>query len=152
MHRLVASFFGSGLLLGRILGTDSGSGTVGSLVALPFSLWIGSGFGWQGQIVGGLVLTFAALWSTRPLVAEFGDAGWIVIDEAAGTFVATIGLVGWPAVIGFLVFRVADIAKSRFTGVLKAEGLPGSVGITADDLVAGLYGLAAGHLVALILR
>jgi phosphatidylglycerophosphatase A len=150
MHRIVASFLGSGLLLRRIRGSDSGSGTVGSLVALPLSLWIGSGFGWQGQLTGALVLTLAALWSTRPLVSEFGDAGWIVIDEAAGTFVATIGLFGWPAAVGFLVFRVGDIAKSRFTGVLQAEGLPGSVGITADDLVAGLYGLVAGHLVALI--
>jgi phosphatidylglycerophosphatase A len=83
------------------------------------------------------------------LVSEVGDAGWIVIDEAAGAFVATIGLLGWPALVGFLVFRVADIAKSRFTGVLQAEHLPGAIGITADDIVAGLYGLAVGHLVAM---
>jgi phosphatidylglycerophosphatase A len=93
-------------------------------------------------------LTLAALWSTRPLVSEFGDAGWIVIDEAAGAFVATIGLAGWPALIGFLVFRVADIVKSRLTGVLQAERLPGAIGITADDVVAGLYGFVIGHLVA----
>ncbi len=117
-------------------------------MALPFSLWIGTGFGWLGQLIGAALLTLAALWSTRPLVAEFGDAGWIVIDEAAGTFIATVGLAGWPALIGFLVFRVADIVKSRFTGVLQAERLPGAIGITADDVVAGLYGLAIGHLVA----
>jgi phosphatidylglycerophosphatase A len=149
MHRLVASFFGSGLVLHRIRGSDSGSGTVGALVALPFSLWIGSGFGWPGQLVGAVILTIAAVWSTRPLVAGAGDAGWIVIDEAAGAFVATIGLAGWPALVGFLVFRVADIAKSRFTGVLQAENLPGAIGITADDIFAGLYGLAVGHVVAL---
>lgn len=152
MHRLVASFFGSGLVLGRIRGSDPGSGTVGAMVALPFSLWIGSAFGWLGQLVGAVILTLAAVWSTRPLVSQVGDAGWIVIDEAAGTFAATIGLLGWPAVIGFLVFRVADIAKSRFTGVLQAERLPGAIGITADDLVAGMYGLIVGHLVALTFR
>ena len=151
MHRLVASFFGSGLLLRRIRGSDAGSGTVGALVALPFTLWIGSEFGWSGQLVGAVFLTLVAVWSTRSLVSEVGDAGWIVIDEAAGTFVATIGLLGWPAVIGFLVFRVADIAKSRFTGVLQAERLPGAIGITADDLVAGIYGLVVGHLVAFTL-
>jgi phosphatidylglycerophosphatase A len=122
---------------------------MGALVALPFSLWAGSALGWAGQLAGAIILTAAALWSARPLVREVGDAGWIVIDEAAGTFVATIGLLGWPALIGFVVFRAADIAKSRITGVLQAESLPGSVGITADDVVAGLYGLAVGHLFAL---
>ena len=146
MHLLVASFFGSGLLLRRIRGSDAGSGTLGALVALPFSVWAGSRFGWQAQLGGAVVLTLGALWSTRLLAAEVGDAGWIVIDEAAGSFIATIGLLGWPAVIAFFVFRIADIAKSRFTGVTQAESLPGAIGITADDVVAGLYGLAVGHL------
>jgi len=148
MHRLVASFFGSGLLLGRIRGSDAGSGTFGALIAFLISLWAGSRYGWQAQLGGAVVLTLASLWSTRPLAREVGDAGWIVIDEAAGSFIATIGLLGWPAVIAFVVFRIADIAKSRLTGVVQAESLPGAVGITADDVVAGLYGLAVGHLVA----
>ena len=146
MHRLVASFFGSGLLLGRLRGSNAGSGTVGALFALPFSLWAGSSLGWPAQLVGAVILTLAALWSTRPLAPDVGDASWIVIDEAAGAFVATIGLLGWPALIAFGVFRIADIFKSRLTGVVQAESLPGALGITADDLVAGLYGLAVGHL------
>ena len=32
--------------------------------------------------------------------------------------------------------------------MLQAESLPGAIGITADDVVAGLYGLAIGHLAA----
>jgi phosphatidylglycerophosphatase A len=45
------------------------------------------------------------------------------------------------------VFRLADIFKRRFPGVAAAEAkLPGAVGVLADDLVAGLYGLAAGWL------
>ena len=145
MHRLVASFLGSGLLLRRIRGSDAGSGTVGGLVAFPISLWLGSRFGWQAQLVGAATLTLAALWSARPLAVEVGDAGWIVIDEAAGVFIATIGLLGWPAVIGFVVFRIADITKRPFPGVLQADRMPGAVGITLDDTVAGLYGLAFGH-------
>ncbi|MGZ8755006.1 MAG: phosphatidylglycerophosphatase A, partial [Acidimicrobiia bacterium] len=43
-------------------------------------------------------------------------------------------------------FRVADISK-RFPGVAAAERLEGALGITADDLVAGLWALAAGWLV-----
>jgi phosphatidylglycerophosphatase A len=94
-----------------------------------------------------VVLTLASLWSARVLAAEVGDAGWIVIDEAAGVFVATIGLLGWPALIGFVVFRIADITKRPFPGVHQADNLPGALGITIDDTVAALYGLAAGHLV-----
>lgn len=147
MHRLIASFFGSGLILRRIRGVDAGSGTVAALVALPFSLWAGSSLGWQAQLLGALVLTAASFWSTRALVDEVGDAGWIVIDEAAGVFFATIGLLGWPAVVGFVVFRIADITKRPFPGVAHADRLPGPLGIVLDDTVAGLYGLAAGHLV-----
>ncbi len=146
MHRLVASFFGSGLLLRRIRGSDAGSGTVGGLLALPISLWLGSRFGWPAQLVGAAILTLGALWSARPLAAEVGDAGWIVIDEAAGVFIATIGLLGWPAIIAFVVFRIADITKRPFPGVHQADRLPGAVGITIDDTVAGIYGLAIGHL------
>ena len=73
------------------------------------------------------------------------DPGWVVIDEAAGTFLATIGLGIPAAIVGWIVFRVADIAKKAFPGVAAAERLPG--GIMADDLVAGLYGLAAGWVV-----
>lgn len=152
MKRLIASFFGSGLLLGRIRGSDAGSGTVGSLVALALSVWIGSTLGWQGQLAMTAIAIVASIWSTWSLASEVGDAGWIVIDEAAGTFVATLGLLGWPALAGFVVFRVADIAKGRLTGVAQAEGLPGAWGITADDLVAGLYGLAAGHILRLAIQ
>ena len=146
MDRVVASFFGSGLLLRRIRGSDAGSGTIGSLVALPLSLWIGTAFRWPGQLVGAVILTVVALWSTRRLATKEGDAGWIVIDEVAGTFVSTIGLLGWPAVGAFIVFRLADITKRPFPGVSQADRIPGALGITADDTVAALYGLLVGHL------
>jgi len=55
----------------------------------------------------------------------------------------------WPVLAAFVVFRMADIFK--IPGVKQAERLPGAVGVTADDLVAGLYGLLVGHLVQLTL-
>ena len=152
MYRLIASFFGSGILLGRVRGSDGGSGTVGALVALGLSIWIGSSLGWPGQLAATVIVIAASIWSTWSLAREVGDAGWIVIDEAAGTFLATVGLIGWPAVAAFVVFRLADIFKSRLTGVIQAERLPGAWGITADDLVAGIYGLAAGHIVRLAIQ
>ena len=90
-----------------------------------------------------------ALWSIHPFLSE-GDPGWVVIDEAAGVILATIGLVPLAAAVGLVVFRVADISK-RFPGVGAAERLSGTAGIVADDLVAGVYGLAAGWLTAVLL-
>lgn len=147
MNRLVASFFGTGLILRRLRGRDLGSGTVASVFALGSSLLLGrGGVGWQ---VGALVLTVvASLTAVRPFAASEGDPGWVVIDEAAGTFLATLGLGGVPALVAWAVFRAADIFKRLFPGVATAERrLPGALGVTADDLVAGLYGLGAGWLV-----
>lgn len=146
MHRLVASLLGSGLILRKLRGSDAGSGTVGGLVALPFSLWIGDSLGWVAQLVTAVVLTLVAMWAAAALVETEGDAGWIVIDEAAGAFVSTIGLLGWPAIVAFVVFRIADIVKRPFPGVHQADAMPGALGIIVDDTVAGLYGLAIGHL------
>ncbi len=146
MKRLVASWFGSGLVLGRLRGSHAGSGTMGALVAFPIALLIGEWAGWAGQLVAAAIVTAAAIWSSEEFVADEGDAGWICVDEAAGTFVAVIGLPLWPpAVIAWLVFRAADIFKRAAPGVAAAERLPGALGVTADDLVAGLYGLVIGH-------
>lgn len=152
MHRVVASWFGTGLILGRLRGSHLGSGTVGALFALPVALLVGVWLDWPGQLAAAVVVTLAALWSARHFVDEEGDAGWIVVDEAAGAFIAVIALPAWPyAVVAWIVFRLADIFKNFAPGVGLAEGLPGSLGVTADDIVAGLYGLAMGHvLLALI--
>jgi phosphatidylglycerophosphatase A len=148
MRRLVASWFGSGLILTKVRGSDLGSGTVGAFFAALVALFIGQVWGWGGQLVAAVIVFGLALWSSAGFVETEGDAGWIVIDEAAGTFVALIGLGLWPgAVVAWVIFRAADIFKRVFPGVAQAEGLSGAIGITTDDLVAGLYGLVAGHLV-----
>lgn len=147
MHRLIASWFGVGLILGRIRGSHLGSGTVGALFALPVALLIGYWIGWQAQVAAAAVVTAASVWSAKPFVATEGDAGWICVDEAAGAFIAVIGLGLWPgAIVAWFVFRAADIFKNFAPGVRWADELPGAIGITADDVIAGLYGLAVGHL------
>lgn len=143
MRRLVASWFGSGLVLGRLRGDDLGSGTLGSVVALIPAWWL-IGSGWRVQLVVAVVLIGVALWASAPF-ADGADPGWVVIDEAAGTFLALVGLAGWPALVAFMVFRVADITK-RPPGVAGAERLPGAVGLVADDVVAALWGCAVGWL------
>ena len=146
VFRIVASWFGTGLILGRLRGSDTGSGTVGALFTFPIAYAIGAWWGWLAQIVAALLVIALSMWSVRPLVDSAGDAGWIVVDEAAGTFVAVIGLSLAPAVLAWVVFRLADIKKELAPGVAQAESLHGAAGVTADDVVAGLYGLAIGLL------
>lgn len=152
MSRLIASFLGAGLILGRMRESDLGSGTVGAGFAGLAAFGLGQITGWPWVAVGALVLTLLGLWSTAVLAVEVGDAGWIVIDEAAGMFLALIGVVTWPAALAaFVVFRLADIFKNWFPGVTAAEHLDGSWGIMGDDLVAGMYGLITGHLIQRLL-
>jgi phosphatidylglycerophosphatase A len=147
MARLLASFFGTGLILGRVRGSDAGSGTVGGGFGVVLAFSLGEAAGWLWVLVGALVLVVVGTWAASLLPPGTDDAGWIVIDEAAGAFLAVIGLTTWPvALAAFVVFRLADIAKTWFPGVAAAERLPGAAGVMADDLAAGLYGLAFGHI------
>ena len=140
MRRWIASTFGLGLVLGRIRGSDSGSGTLGALAAIPLALLARNGGLTLEVAVLGLVVV-AGWWSAQPF-AE-GDPGWVVVDETAGAYLAIVGLSGWPLAVAWLVARIADITKA-FPGVKPAENLPGASGVMADDLVAGMYGLAVG--------
>jgi phosphatidylglycerophosphatase A len=100
------------------------------------------------MVAVGLTIILGA-WSVGQVATNDEDPGWVVIDEAAGTFLATIGLNLVPALVAWVVFRVADIMKGWFPGVKAAERLSG--GIIADDLVAGVYGLTAGWILQLII-
>jgi phosphatidylglycerophosphatase A len=84
-----------------------------------------------------------SLWASAPFAKGGKDPGWVCIDEVAGTLLALIGLTGFPWIAALLVARAADIWKV-LPGVGEAERLPGAVGVTMDDLVAGAYGLAVG--------
>jgi phosphatidylglycerophosphatase A len=146
--RLIASFFGSGLILRAVRGADIGSGTVGGALAATLAVWLGLQAGWVWVLTGAVVLVLAGMASISALYREHGDAGWIVVDEAAGAFISLIGITALPAAFAaFAVFRAADIAKRYFPGVAAAERITGPTGVMADDVVAGLYGLVAGHIV-----
>lgn len=144
MHRLVASSFGLGFVPRLLWRSDEGAGTFGAL--------LGAGIGllmlvleapWWVGLSAAAAATGLSLWSAAPFAEGGEDPGWVCMDETAGTLLALIGLGGVPWVVAVLVARVFDIVKVA-PGVRAAERLPGAVGVTADDLVAGLYGLAAG--------
>jgi len=69
------------------------------------------------------------------------DDSRIVIDEVAGQMVSLLFLpvgVGW-AVWGFVLFRIFDIFKPP--PVKWMEDNLGAGGVTADDVMAGIYTL-----------
>lgn len=143
MRRFVASAFGVGFLPSRLWGSHSGAGTLGAAVAVLVALPLLGAPAWAG-LAAAIAAVAVSIWASGPF-AE-GDPGWVAIDEVAGTLVAVIGLSGPAWVVALVIGRLADITKWP-PGVRRAEQLGGALGVTADDVVAGLYGLAAGWLV-----
>ena len=94
-----------------------------SVFALPFAWAISTAWGSIGLLVGAALALLAGLWASHVLLqhSRVKDPRWIVIDEAAGTFLAVIGLSFWPAVIAWVVFRIADIKKRWAPGVEAAD-------------------------------
>lgn len=149
MHRLVASSFGLGLIPRRLWGSDSGAGTFGAALGAVIGLGLlAVGAQWWITLTLATVATIASIWSAKPSAAE-GDPGWICMDETAGTLVAIVGLGGIPWVAAVVVARAADIFKV-LPGVAAADRMHGPVGITLDDVIAGLYGLGVGWLLVAI--
>ena len=74
------------------------------------------------------------------------DSSHIIIDEAAGYLVSVLFLplrTGY-LVAAFVLFRVLDITKPP--PIRRLEGLPGGVGVMADDLAAGAVANIILHL------
>ena len=74
---------------------------------------------------------------------DAGDAGWIVIDEFAGQWIAMLGIGTLNPVsvaAAFFMFRLLDIAKPGPVG--WADRRHGPFWIMADDLVAGAIAAA----------
>lgn len=119
-------------------------GTWGSLAALaPGAGLLALGGPWL-VLAAALALGALGWWAVRALPPETqaGDAGWVVIDEAAGQWVALAGLgaLSWLGLAAaFCLFRLFDIAKPW--PVSWADRRHDAAGIMLDDLLAG--GLAA---------
>ena len=96
-----------------------------------------------GFELGIIVALFAlGIWSGTEAEEHFGgtDPGPIVLDEVVGMLItlAWLPVNVWGAVAGFLVFRVLDVVKPWPAG--RFEGLPGGLGVMADDGMAAIYG------------
>lgn len=145
MRRFIATGLGLGLIPRRLWGSDNGAGTFGAALGgvIGIASWLSAW--WVGLLIAAAA-TAIAVWASAPAAHEGSDPGWVVIDEVAGALVAVIGLSGIAWAVAWIVARFADITKA-LPGVKQAERLRPPWGITADDVVAGVYGLAAGWVV-----
>jgi len=149
----VASCGYLGFIPRRLWGTDSGAGTFGAAVGTGAgAVLLAIGAPWWCTLGAAVVATALSLWAAAPFSADHGDPGWVCIDETAGALLALVGLtMWWPFGVAAVVARLADIYKVLPGVALAERTLPGSIGVTADDLVAGLYGLAAGWAIMAVL-
>lgn len=122
-------------------------GTVGALIGIP----VGLALALTGPLVAGLVLAAAGIvgiWACGTTARHAGvhDHQAIVLDETwAMAMVAAFVPAGFlPVLLGFLAFRLFDIAKPWPIGVIDRR-VGSGFGIMLDDAVAALFALAAVH-------
>ena len=117
---------------------DSGAGTAASLLGLGMFLWLPS----DPRLLVALAVALAAgllvIHGSRAMLSQDDDPR-IVLDEILGMWVAAAYLPRtWVWLAGaFLLFRVFDVWKPW--PIRASQHWPGSVGILADDVLAGLY-------------
>ena len=119
-----------------------GSGTVGSVVALPIAYilnQLGVGFVW----IYALLMLFLGVWAVRRFTANKveKDPSSVIIDEVVGqtipfAFVLS-DLLHWQfLLIGFILFRFFDICKFGLVKYFDRQEDPW--GVMMDDVIAGL--------------
>ena len=114
-------------------------GTFGSLAGL--ALWAVLPASPAAQAVVIVAIFVAGSWSGSLAEAHYAktDPSYVVLDEVLGMLMTLfLNPVGWGgALLGFLLFRVADIIKPFPAN--RLERLHGGIGVMADDLMAAIY-------------
>ena len=132
IHYNIATLFGLGYV-------PFAPGTIGTLVALPFCLFL-------HRFPVAYILTFLVLFVLGVISSDIvekntgtEDPTQVIIDEAACIFVAFFMVpLSLPIIIiGFIAFRLLDIFK--VPPMKSAAKVGGGWGIMLDDLIAGLY-------------
>ncbi len=138
----------------KLLATGLGSGylkpfpgTWGTLPAWLIAYFVIKGDPtvlWLVAIVVTLLSIVIASWA-EPLLGH--DARKIVIDEWAGMFISLLFLPYSLEMYGaaFVAFRVFDVLK--IWPARQLESLPGGLGVTADDVAAGIQTVIFSQLV-----
>jgi phosphatidylglycerophosphatase A len=146
MHTLLI-LIATGLYSGYL---PKAPGTWGSLVGLLlFFLLQKLSLPLYLTVLAGLFIvgTFAA--GETEKILDSRDPGIVVIDEIVGMLISLIAIPAKPLylLLGFILFRLFDIVKP-FPIRLIDQRFHGGLGIMLDDVVAGIYALAALHVTA----
>src|ERR671931_2776946 len=122
-------------------------GTLGSAAGLLVWAIVPQSAAAQGVAIA--VVFVVGAWSGSIAEDHFGttDPRQVVIDEVMGMLITLfLNPVGWAGAAGaFLLFRVADIVKPFPAN--RLEGLPGGIGVMADDGMAAIYANLALRLI-----
>lgn len=133
-------------------------GTAGSAVGVILVAALGRAapaHRWSGVLLAAAAVSIFLVggWAASRAEKFFGrtDPRQVVIDEVAGQLITFLARpeASWKWLLaGFLLFRFFDVVKPF--PARRAERLRGGWGIMTDDVLAGLYSLAAlvvlGHL------
>ena len=127
-------------------------GTFGSAAGLVLWWLVPASTG--AQLLAIVVVFALGSWSGSVAERHFRttDPSQVVLDEVLGMLITLfMNPVGWMgALLGFLLFRVADIIKPFPAN--RLEALHGGVGIMADDAMAAVYANLALRLVLMAAR
>ena len=116
-------------------------GTAGTLIGVPVVIFF-QFLPTIAVLLGTLLIVLLSVWLAGVVSRQIGieDHPSIVIDEIAGYVLAMvmIPVTWWTLITAFLIFRLLDIYKPPPAGWLD-RNCTGGLGITADDVVAGIY-------------
>ncbi len=141
-RHLLSLGFGSGL-------APKAPGTFGTLVAIPLyllmAIYLSDLFYIITLIVAFLVGIYLCQQTTNALGVD--DHPAIVWDEFVGYFITMlfVPLSVTTVVLGFVFFRIFDILKPWPISVIDSR-IKGGLGVMLDDVLAGLFALAAMHI------
>jgi phosphatidylglycerophosphatase A len=135
-------------------------GTAGSAVGIVLVVALGRmvpAYHWSGVLLAGAAVSIFLVggWAAGRAEKFFGraDPRQVVVDEVAGQVITFLARpeASWKWLLaGFVLFRIFDVVKPF--PARRAERLPGGWGIMTDDVLAGLYSLAALMLLAHLLK
>ena len=134
--------FGSGL-------APKAPGTFGTLAALPL-VWLCSAYlPFSFYLILTVVFSIVGIWICGKTADDMQvhDDSSIVWDEVVGMMITMLAVpLHWHTLlIGFILFRIFDIAKPWPISYLDKH-VHGGFGIMADDVLAGVFALACMHL------
>lgn len=132
--KLLATWGGSGY-------SPFASGTVGTLAAIPFYIWLAR-LSLPMYLLTLVAFFFLACWVSGEAEVLFNekDSGKIVVDEVVGYLVTMIAIpFDWRYMVaGFFLFRLFDIVKPPPASWFDRK-LKNGYGVVLDDVAAGLY-------------